>query len=218
MTIARSGVSFADQVEEALREQIVSGMRRPGERLNELELSTELGVSRGPIREAMQRLARDGLVHVETYKGSFVRQLDEAQIASLYEVRISLEVTAVQLGTQRRTSEDISRIRSLLVSAATEVKGNANPHYPTQLDIHRLIAEVSGNIRLERLINGINHELTLVRARSGFQPARASVALDEHADLVEAIVSGDAAAAGRLMSEHLQHSLENTLRMVAGAK
>lgn len=215
MTIARSGLSFSDQVEDALRQQIVSGRRRPGERLNEVDLATELGVSRGPVREAMQRLARDGLVRVEAHRGAFVRQLDQAEIRALYEVRIALESTAAQLAAQRCTAGDLVRIRTLLDNTTSEVHGSVDPHYPTQLDLHRLVALAAGNDRLFRLIDGINRELTLVRATSGFQPARASAALDEHIDLFEAIAAGEAELAGDLMTAHLRHSLQNTMLIVA---
>src|SRR5947209_5763526 len=83
--IERAGHSFADQAEVALRQQILSGHRAPGDRLNEVEIAAELGVSRGPLREAMQRLARDGLVVVQPHRGSFVRSLEPDEIAELFE-------------------------------------------------------------------------------------------------------------------------------------
>jgi DNA-binding GntR family transcriptional regulator len=215
MRVARAGLSFADQAEQALREQIVSGRRQPGQRLNEVELSAELGVSRGPVREAMQRLARDGLVHMEAHRGAFVRRLDHDDVLALYEVRISLETTAAQLAASRRTEDDIQRIGALLDTTSAEVRGRPDPHYPTDLDLHRLIGVVAGNDRLYRLIDGINSELTLVRAASGFRPDRAPVALDEHTELAAAIVAGSSSRAGRLMTTHLRQSLANTLRILA---
>ncbi len=215
--ITRAGRSYADQAEEALRREIISGNRHPGERLNEVEIASELGVSRGPIREAIQRLARDGLVHVQAHRGTFVRALDATEITGLFEVRISLECTAAELAAERQTAQEMAQIRTLLDSTTEEVNRQPRPHYPTDLDLHQLIAAASGNARLYRLIVQINQELTLVRATSGFRPERAPIALVEHTDIVAAIDRRDAAAARELMAAHLQHSLANTLMIVKSA-
>jgi len=212
--IERIGHSFADQVEEALRQQILSGRHAPGDRLNEVEIAGELGVSRGPVREAMQRLARDGLVEVKPHRGAFVRNLEPAEIRRLYEVRIVLECTAARLAAERRTSEDIARLTALLDSSteALNLSGD-DPHYPHHLDLHELVAVVSGNDRLHRIVVQINQELKLVRAVSGFRPERAPRALVEHGDVVAAIVAGDGARADEQMRLHLMQSLDNTLRL-----
>jgi len=212
--ITRAGRSYSDQAEEALRRQIISGHRHPGERLNEVEVAAELGVSRGPIREAMQRLARDGLVHIEAHRGAFVRALDATEITGLFEVRISLECTAAEFAAKRRTDQDIARIHTLLDSTTVEVNRQPSPHYPTDLDLHQLIAFASGNAKLYRLIVQINQELMLGRATSGFHSDRAPIALIEHTAIVAAINRRDAPAARELMAEHLRHSLANTLRIV----
>jgi DNA-binding GntR family transcriptional regulator len=215
--IERAGHSFADQAEDALRNQILTGSRAPGDRLNEVEIAGDLGVSRGPVREAMQRLARDGLVQMLPHRGTFVRSLEPGEITRLYEVRISLECTAARLAAQSRTDSDIERLQALLESSTAEVNRTGDPHYPTHLDLHELVAVVSGNDRLHRLIVQINQELKLVRAVSGFRPERAPLALVEHSDVVAAIVNSDGPRADELMRSHLLQSLDNTLRL-AGAK
>lgn len=212
--IERAGHSFADQVEDALRRQILSGLRRPGDRLNEVEIASEFGVSRGPVREAMQRLGRDGLVQIEPHKGSSVRSLEPEEITRLYEVRISLECTAARLAAARRTEDDIKRMRALLDSSSAEVNRDSDgPHYPTHLDLHELISVISGNDRLHRLVVQINQELRLVRAVSGFRPERAPRALVEHRDVVAAVIDGDGDRAHEQMRLHLLQSLDNTLRL-----
>jgi len=215
--IERAGHSFADQAEVALRQQILSGHRAPGDRLNEVEIAAELGVSRGPLREAMQRLARDGLVVVQPHRGSFVRNLEPDEITELYEVRIALECTAARLAAERRTDADVTALTGLLDSSAEAVVGAGDaPHYPAHLDLHGLVAVVSGNERLRRAIVQINQELKLVRAASGFRPDRAPRALVEHRDVVAAIAEGDVVNAPDLMRKHLLQSLDNTLRLSRG--
>lgn len=212
--IERTGHSFADQAEAALREQILSGHRAPGDRLNEVEIAAELGVSRGPVREAMQRLARDGLVLVQPHRGSFVRNLEPDEIVELYDVRIALESTAARLAAERRSDADVAALKGLLDTSAKAVTETGDaPHYPAHLDLHQLVAIVSGNGRLHRAIVQINQELKLIRAASGFRPERAPQALVEHGDVVAAIVERDADQASELMHKHLLQSLENTLRL-----
>lgn len=216
--IERTGHSFADQAEAALRDQILSGHRAPGDRLNEVEIAAELGVSRGPVREAMQRLARDGLVLVQPHRGSFVRNLEPDEIVELYDVRIALECAAARLAAERRTDADVTALEGLLDTTAKAVTGTGEaPHYPAHLDLHELVAVVSGNGRLHRAIVQINQELKLIRAASGFRPERATHALVEHGDVVTAIVERDADQAAELMRKHLLQSLENTLRLSKGS-
>lgn len=216
--IERIGHSFADQAEAALRDQILSGHRAPGDRLNEVEIAAELGVSRGPVREAMQRLARDGLVLVQPHRGSFVRNLEPDEIVELYDVRIALECAAARLAAERRTDADVTALKGLLDTTAKAVTGTGEtPHYPAHLDLHELVAVVSGNGRLHRAIVQINQELKLIRAASGFRPERAPHALVEHGDVVSAIVQRDADQAAELMRKHLLQSLENTLRLSKGS-
>lgn len=215
--IERAGHSFSDQAEVALRQQILSGHRAPGDRLNEVEIAAELGVSRGPLREAMQRLARDGLVVVQPHRGSFVRSLEPHEIEELYEVRIALECTAAQLAAERRNDDDVRGLTRLLDTSAKAVTETGDaPHYPAHLDLHEMVAMVSGNQRLHRAVVQINQELKLVRAASGFRPERAPRALVEHGDVVSAIVGRDPEQACELMRKHLLQSLENTLRLSRG--
>jgi DNA-binding GntR family transcriptional regulator len=89
--------------QRALRQRILHGEVRPGERLNEVEIAGELGVSRGPIREALQRLASDGLVELQARRGAFMRRLGPAEVRDLFEVRLALETTVARLAAQRAT-------------------------------------------------------------------------------------------------------------------
>ena len=215
--IERRGHSYADQAEAALRQDILRGHRAPGTRLNEVEIAATLGVSRGPVREAMQRLAHDGLVLVMPHRGSFVRSLEPAEIRELFEVRIALECTSARLAAERRSDDDVAALEGMLGSSAKAVTGAGDaPHYPAHLDLHELVALVSGNARLHRSIVQINQELKLVRAASGFRPERAPQALGEHSEVVTAIVDRDVERAAELMRVHLQRSLENTLRLSDG--
>lgn len=212
--LTRRGLSFPDQTEDVLRRQILSGERAPGERLNEVQIAAELAVSRGPVREAMQRLSRDGLIRFEPHKGAFVRRLGPAEVVSLFEVRISLETTAAGLAAERRTTKDLTQLDRMLSRAKSEMADSEHAHYPRHLDLHGLIAKLSGNEKLRQLIDQVNQELQLMRAASGFQPERALGAIDEHAAIVIAIAAGDVTAASEGMNSHLRRALSSTLQLL----
>jgi DNA-binding GntR family transcriptional regulator len=212
--IDRVGHTLSDKVEAVLRDQIVSGERAPGERLNEVEIATELAVSRGPIREAMQRLARDGLVRIESHRGAFVRALDANEVRALSEVRASLECQAAALAAQRAGTDEVATLRALLDTSRGAVEGDAVPHYPERLDLHDLIVRCSRNAALTRYLQLVNQELKLVRARSGFLASRAPKALEEHVSIVEAIAARDPDAAIAAMTIHMESALHSTLGLL----
>jgi DNA-binding GntR family transcriptional regulator len=212
--IDRVGHTLSDKVEAALREQIIRGEREPGVRLNEVEIAAELAVSRGPVREAMQRLARDGLVRVESHRGAFVRSLDAGEVRALFEVRTSLECQAAALAAERAGADEVATLRALLLSARGQVEAEVEPHYPERLDLHELIVRCSRNAALTRYLQLVNQELKLVRARSGFLVVRAPQALDEHERVVEAIAVRDPHAASAAMSIHMESALRSTLGLL----
>jgi DNA-binding GntR family transcriptional regulator len=212
--IDRVGHTLSDKVETVLRTQIVSGERLPGVRLNEVEIAAELGVSRGPVREAMQRLARDGLVRIESHRGAFVRSLDAGEVRALFEVRASLECQAAALAAERAGTDEVQTLRTLLASSRGVVEGESVPHYPERLDLHEQIVRCSRNQALTRYLQLVNQELKLVRARSGFLAARAPQALDEHERVVEAIAVRDPDAAVAAMTTHMESALHSTLGLL----
>ena len=101
------------RVHERLREQILSGKLEPGAELAEVALSEQLGVSRGPIREALGRLASEGLVTVRPRRGAVVRSLSKEEFLELYQVREALEMMAVRLAVPRLRQEDFEELQRL---------------------------------------------------------------------------------------------------------
>src|SRR5687768_14394506 len=101
--VRRSETGYRAQTEGILREWIISGRFDAGERLNEVDLARELGISRGHLREALQRLAAQGLVTLISNRGAFVKNFGPKEILDLYELRIALEETAAGLAAERIT-------------------------------------------------------------------------------------------------------------------
>lgn len=210
--IARSGNSFSDQVERTLRSQILRGHFPPGGRLNEVEIAGELGVSRGPVREAMQRLARDGLVELQAHRGAFVRRLGRGEVRDLFEVRVALERTVARLAATRATPEHREQLEALRgTPSSIFTADDADLRFQGPRDVHALLAAAAGNPALANHVSLVNQELQLLRAQSGQIPVRAEHAATEHDELLAAVLSGDGDRAAEAMEQHLRESLEHAL-------
>lgn len=212
--IDRGRTTLAHRVEELLRKEIVRGERPSGSRLNEVEIAAAFDVSRGPVREALQRLARDGLVVIEPHRGAFVTQLGRGEVLELFEVRAALEAEAAALVAMRITEPDIRLLRRMQELSVGAVAAEDDHSYPELFDLHDLIAQLAGNQRLATLMNQVNGELRLMRSRSGQSAVRAQQALDEHDELIECLTKGDVEGSRCTMRAHLDASRNNTLALM----
>lgn len=212
--IDRGRTTLAHRVEELLRKEIVRGERPSGSRLNEVEIAAAFDVSRGPVREALQRLARDGLVVIEPHRGAFVTQLDRGEVLQLFEVRAALEAEAAALVAMRINEPDINLLRRMQELSIGAVAAEDDHSYPELFDLHDLIARLAGNQRLATLMNQVNGELRLMRSRSGQSAVRAQQALAEHDELIECLTKGDVEGSRRTMRAHLDASRNNTLALM----
>lgn len=192
---------------EVLRDLVVDGHFTPGERLNEVEIANSLGVSRGPVREALQRLASQGLLKLVPRRGSFVPEFTLAELTHLYEVRLALESMAARLAAGRRSDTDVAGLRALLERTGEILASDERVPYPVDLDFHRGILELAGNPRLLAHTEQVHLQLRLARSRSGYQPGRAKQAYREHLAIIEAIAGGDPQQAEEAMRSHLGRSL-----------
>lgn len=211
--LARS--NFRDQAAVRLREQILAGRYTSGTRLNEVEIAAEMGISRGPLREALQRLVVEGLVEVVTHRGAIVRTFTPVELRQMYEFRDIVESGAARLAAARASEEGVGSLRALLLETEGLLQNTAKAAYPVSHDFHRRVVELCGNPMLLRAGVELQIQVRLARQTSGSDPDRARIALDEHRDIVEAIARRDPEAAGAAMSHHLSHSFSNvTLRQV----
>lgn len=207
----RRNATFSHQSETVLRDLILNGTLQPGERINEVALSKDLGISRGPLREGLQRLAGEGLLTVISHRGTFVRQFDADEIVELYELRIALETYAVRLACRRASEDDLTDLEALLAETATRIAETPSRAYPSEPDFHARLIELSANSALARAWLEAKHKITLARIRSARQPFRARAALHEHIDITSALGARDEDRAARLVADHLEHSMHSAL-------
>lgn len=191
------------RVTEVLRNEIIDGHRQPGEKLVERNLATELGVSRVPIREALKKLASEGLVTNRPNTWSTVRVFSPSDIADLNEVRTVFDVLAFELAAQRHTREGLARLEATMLkgrqlSEAGEVVGA----HRCAAEFHAIVTELSGNELLAEIG-------ALLDSRMRWQLSQhddLDVVAAEHAELFEAIARRDQAQAGALAASHLRTS------------
>lgn len=208
--------SIADQAESVLRRLILDGVFEPGQRLSEVELSQSLEISRSPLREAFQRLAKEGLITLVPKRGAFVTEFDLKQISELYEVRYALEVEVARLAATRANESDLDLMRQA-VAATRLALTSESASYPPDTDFHRHMIAAAGNPILADMATEVDSQLRLARARGGFVPERALAAYEEHVAIYEAIKARDADSAGTEMRKHLENCLNN-LTCVLGAQ
>jgi DNA-binding GntR family transcriptional regulator len=195
---------------------ILDGSLEPGERLNEVHLSQALGISRGPLREAIQRLASEGLVEAVTHRGVYVRSFSSGELADFYELRIALEGHAVRLAARHAPAERIAELDRLLDE--TESSMDATGPYPADQDFHDRLARLAAHQPLLDALTGVGRKICLARARSAHQPRRARTALDEHRAIVAALAERDGEHAAALLEAHLTSSLDNALAVLRAAE
>jgi DNA-binding GntR family transcriptional regulator len=191
------------QVYKHVLGEIMAGRLAPGHTLRETELAALLKVSRTPIREALRKLAADGLVELRLNRSAAVRRLGPEQLGHIYQVREALEGMACELACGRLGADDLARLEEL----ASQVRAKEPATYHTfDVELHRLVAARSGNPVLAREIAKYHDLVQLVRARTAKLPATLELAHQQHLAIVAALKAGDAAAARQAMIEHIRSS------------
>lgn len=197
-------VSLVDRVAELLREDIVRGRIKPGEKITEVALARRLGISRNPIREAVRRLEGTGLLVNHPRRGRFVREIGREEADDIFFFRASIERSAIHRVACRRTSKDIAELRTILEAMhAAADRGDTAETFAQDVRFHRAICEISGSRRALRAFDEIYVELKMLLRMVGTSFTTLEHAAATHDLLLEAIVAGDGAAAERVMQKHI---------------
>jgi DNA-binding GntR family transcriptional regulator len=189
------------QVAERLRFAIVTGRLRPGEALTETRLAEQLGVSRAPIREAIQDLENDGLVETTPYRGKRVKPLTVREVSEIREMRQLFEVTAVRRIVGRGVAVDVlwAPCRAMEAAAAS---GDRDALIAADEAFHRTLIQLSDHRLLAQLWAGLYLRIhQIMSLRNDRNVVLADIA-GTHPPIVEALETGDVVRAVRLVSEH----------------
>jgi DNA-binding GntR family transcriptional regulator len=193
------------RVHEHLREEIVSGRLAPGSELQEVALAESLGVSRAPIREALGRLAAEGLVTIRPRRGAVVRALSAEEFLEAYQVREALEVMAVRLAVPRLTREDLATMQRLIDEMAALAEANdVHGFFDANAAFHQLFFDVAGNRMLADMYRQLRAQIDRHRLRSVELRGDIRRSVAEHKAIQRALREGDVERAARLVSEHIR--------------
>ena len=200
-----------DVVFETLRDAIITQVLKPGERLMEIQLADEMGVSRTPVREAIRKLELEGLVIMVPRKGAYVAGVSMKDIHEVYEVRAALEMLAVSLAAERITDEELDALeRQVLRESEAEASEDTDEHTLDNIvyidtTFHDIIYQAANNQRLVQFLNILQEQLQRFRAASLSRPGRSKTALEEHKQIIEALSERNGELAAKLAKEHIDN-------------
>lgn len=196
--------TIKENVTNLLRQSIIDGTLPSGVDLNQAQIAERLGISRGPVREALGQLEQEGLIRSVPYKGVFVTPLDPTYVQELYSLRIALETFALKLGMQRRDREDIDALARIVDAMRAAAKSDDGPEI-AKLDLrfHSTIIRMARNSLLERAWTPLKLGVQrCLHSRHRIYPSLDEV-VGTHPALIEAIEEGDVATALEILEQHI---------------
>ena len=216
--ISIPGAALHEQVAQRLRQMLVENQIAPGAKLNERELSGVLKVSRTPLREAIKRLAAEGLVELLPNRGAIAVELTEADVLDSFEVMAGLEAMSGELAAQRITDAELAEIRAMhFEMLAAYTRRDLSAYYQLNSRIHRAINAAAKNGVLTVTYNQLNARLQALRFRSNQDEAKWKQAMAEHDRMMEALGKRDAATMRAVLGEHLDHKRDVVVEQLRAA-
>ena len=198
---------------ESLRNAIKKGKLKPGERLMEVQLAEELGISRTPVREAIRKLEQEGYVIMLPRRGTYVSSVSVHDVQEIFEIRTALESLSTGLAARRIENDELEQLQKLLSAIEGYIeKRDIDNIVKTDIEFHDLLYHVSRNERLSQIISNLKEQLSRFRTLSMSYPGRLEETLEEHREMVEAIASGDVEAAREAAERHMVRAEETLLK------
>ena len=194
-----------DVVFENLRGAILEGKLKSGQRLMEVQLAEQLGVSRTPIREAIRKLELEGLVLMLPRKGAYVADMSFKDLIDVLEIRATLEGLAASLASERRRDEDIKGLEKLAKEFEDSVKnGDIESVLKKDIEFHEYIFSLANNNKLYQLINSIWEQVHRFRVMYVSDYEASLSLVDEHNKILQAIKDGNCELAKKYATEHIE--------------
>jgi DNA-binding GntR family transcriptional regulator len=206
--------SIVERVYEKLKALSISFELLPGDRINEIELSERLGVSRTPLREALNRLTSEGFLTMTPGKGFFRRPLDAKEIFDLYELRQRIETAAAPLAIARATEEAIAEIRAFLdVSRADIPTRTITELVALDESFHERLMALSDNGEMLRILRNLNARIRFVRWID-MENGRRHRTQSEHLAIIDAVAARDCESAVALLNGHIERRLDQIVAVI----
>ena len=196
-------MTIQEQVYQFLKEDICSGVFRPGQRLQEVSIANQYKVSRSPVREALRRLAADGLVEEVPNKGVTVKRYSARDMEEIYEMRVMMENEAIDHLTRAKLAPMEEELTSLLARMKLAYQRRDMPDYITMdSQLHRMLVRGSGNALLFQLYDRIDTLIRQFRRFSLVDPVRQADSVVEHETILQMLLQGNNDAAKEENKRH----------------
>ena len=205
--------SVVDQVYGVIRERILAGDLPRGARVHQEDVAADLGVSRTPVREALRRLAAEGLIEMRTNRGARVTDLAPDDMDQPYEARLVVEPGAARLAAQRRLPKPLTRMRRA-VAAQRRAIPDVPRTFEANREFHIALAEASGNAFVLQFIEHlwVARIGEAIYEHQAETPERMRLDADEHEQILDAIEAGDARKAESLTRRHIADAMKRMPR------
>jgi DNA-binding GntR family transcriptional regulator len=192
--------TLREKILETIRDAILKGSLKPGERVSEPDLAERFGISRTPIREAFRQLESEGYLEVVPRKGAVVASLSARDIEEFYAIKIILEGFAARMAADKLTAKEIERLESInerLHKIAKE--GDVKTFFRVHNEFHEVFIKAAGNDKLSEMINQLVMKFKRLRLVSLSQPGRMIVSIEDHHDMIQAFKDHDGSRADSLV-------------------
>ena len=209
---AMAETSLTDRAYKEIRDWIIHYRLKPGVQIKIDELSSTLGVSTTPIREALSRLEQDHFVDHHPQKGYLVRTLDLKDVSDMYDLRMALEVVAAQEAATRMTKADRHKLSQILNEVGALIKkGERGKLLTLEQNFHVIIAEATGNWLLKEILRGLLDRIWMIQNLNLLTSDHLIYAHKEHVEIYQALKRGEPQKAAALMKKHLDFAKEYIL-------
>ena len=217
---ALEGRPTAQLIADQLREQIVQGMFRPGEQINESVLASQLNTSRGPVREALQRLCQEGILVSRRNRGVFVLELAIDDVREIYAVREAVETTAADalLDAGQEKVDDTCQVLTSVIEDMAKQVAVSDWQAIARLDMqfHTAFVSGAGNTRLIRIYETLAAESRMCILNLAIAYPRIDVLVQEHQNLLDLLAAGDREALHEAIARHMQKAVEDLTSSTEG--
>jgi len=204
-----------EHIIRSIRDAVREGHLVQGQRLVVAEISREFGTSAGPVREAIRRLAGEGLLEFAPHRGATVRRFTERQIREIFQVREAVEGHAARLAAENIHRGDFGERLTACLDALKASVDDSTAHTRLKQDFHDLLHEFGGNATLQETADRLTSPLYRLRVNALTGPQRARESLREHEAIVDAILAGEGTRAEQLMRAHLHNGASAVVQALA---
>jgi DNA-binding GntR family transcriptional regulator len=211
---SRNNLALRDVAFGKIRNLIVSGALRPGERLIEESLGQRLGMSRNPVRESLKLLEREGFVTIQPYRGAVVSRLGRREAFEVFELREILDAFAARRAAENASTKDITRLRAILDQGRVAMEQGQLSRLPgLNSRFHSKVYAMAANAELQRSVDHLRLKVEWIFA--GYAATRGEAAWTEHTRIADALDARDPVQAARFATDHVERSKRAYIDMLS---